>query len=143
MKKTDIDSFFRRIDLLKKNQKPAFGKMNANQMVCHCTDQIRLALDTIKATNSRNLTREEIFALANAGETVPTLTGMDQVAGEGTRPTTMEKDIVILKEHIAEFSNLDDNFEYGSHPYFGQLGKEKWTSLTVYHLDHHLKQFNV
>lgn len=138
-----ITSFFERINSLSSDGKPSFGKMNAGQMVCHCTDQIRLAFGTLKAKKSENLTREEIFALANAGKTVPTPTGMDQVAGDGTKPTIFNDDINTLKEHIIEFSNFDDNFEFGRHPYFGKLTKEKWTSLTIYHLDHHLKQFNV
>lgn len=138
-----MTSFFERIDSLSSEQKPLFGKMNAHQMVCHCTDQIRLAFGTLMTKKSGNLTREEIFALANAGKTVPTPIGMDQVAGKGTQPSIFEKDIATLKQHIVEFSELDDNFEFGVHPYFGKLTKEKWTSLTIYHLDHHLKQFNV
>ncbi len=138
-----IISFFERIDNLSSEQKPLFGKMNVQQMVCHCTDQIRLAFGKFKADEYGALTPKEVFAFANAGKTVPTAKGLDQVKGEGTPPTTFENDIGILNQHITEFSNLDDNFEYGRHPYFGQLSKEKWTSLTVYHLDHHLKQFNV
>ena len=143
MTEEEIHSFFKRIDGLDAEQKPAFGKMNAHQMVCHCADQIRLALGTLIAKEYGNLTREEIFAFSNAGKTVPTPLGMDQVVGDGTQPTTFEKDIATLRQHIVEFSELDDNFEYGRHPYFGQLTKEKWTSLTLYHLNHHLKQFNV
>jgi len=117
--------------------------MNTGQMVCHCTDLYRLAFGTLKAKAYGNRTREEIFAFVNVGKTVPTPEGLDQVKGEGTKPTDFEGDIEILKQHMAEFSELDDNFEFGEHPYFGKLAMEKWRSLTVYHLDHHLKQFGV
>lgn len=136
-------SFYQRIDSLSPEQKAHFGKMNVSQMVCHCTDQLRLALGTLKPQEYGKLTPKEIFAFYNAGKTVPTPKGMDQIAGEGTRPTTFVADIKTLKQHIAEFSKLDDNFEFGEHPYFGMLNKEKWSSLTVYHLDHHLKQFGI
>lgn len=135
--------FFERIDKINLRGKPSFGKMNAHQMVCHCTDQIRLAFGTLVAKEFGTLTPAEVFAFHNAGKTVPTAKGMDQAQGEGTKPTTFKKDIATLKQHIVEFSELDDNFEFGQHPYFGKLTKEKWTSLTIYHLDHHLKQFNV
>lgn len=143
MTEEKIQLFFDRIDRLNPKQDPAFGKMNAHQMICHCADQIRLALGTFEAKEYGGLTPKEVFEYHNSGKTVPTAKGMDQVKGEGTRPTDFENDVQILKRHITEFSNLDDNFEYGQHPYFGDLTKEKWTSLTSYHLDHHLKQFKV
>jgi len=143
MEQLEIDSLFLRIERLKENQKPLFGKMNAHQMICHCTDQIRLALGTLETVENGGLTPKEVFEFSNAGKTVPAPKGMDQVAGEGTQPTTFNEDIATLKQHITEFSELDDNFEYGQHPYFGDLTREKWISLTIYHLDHHLKQFNV
>lgn len=143
MTQKKIRLIFERIDNLKSESKPLFGKMNAHQMVCHCADQIRLALGTLKAVEHGTLKPKEVFAFYNEGKTVPTPIGMDQVAGDGTQPTTFEKDIATLKQHITKFSKLDDNFEFGRHPYFGNLTKEKWTDLTIYHLDHHLKQFNV
>ena len=112
-------------------------------MICHCTDQIRLAFGTLKVKEYGALSPKEVFAYHNAGKTVPTPKGMDQVGGSGTKPMIFKDDIDTLKEHIIEFSNLDDNLEFGRHPYFGELTKEKWTSLTIHHLDHHLKQFNV
>ncbi|MGI9551965.1 MAG: DUF1569 domain-containing protein [Aurantibacter sp.] len=143
MTNKEITSFFQRIAHLTPEQKPLFGKMNAHQMVCHCTDQIRLALGTLKAKEYGKLSPKEVFAFSNVGRTVPTPKGLGQVEGDGTKPTTFENDVVILKRHISEFSKLDSNFEFGAHPYFGMLNKEKWTSLTLYHLDHHLKQFGV
>jgi len=143
MTENQIATFFERINRLNATEKPSFGKMNPHQMVCHCADQIRLALGTLKTVEHGALKPKEVFAYHNEGKTVPTPKGMDQVAGDGTKPTIFNDDIDTLKEHIIEFSNLDDNFEFGQHPYFGELTKEKWTSLTIYHLDHHLKQFNV
>lgn len=112
-------------------------------MVCHCTDQIRLALGTLEAEEYGKLSPKEVFALSNAGKTVPTPKGLDQVKGEGTKPTIFDNDVKILKEHIIGFTKLGDNFDFNEHPYFGQLSIKKWGSLTIYHLDHHLKQFGV
>jgi hypothetical protein len=143
MSASDIENYFDRIDKLKANTKPKFGKMNVNQMVCHCTDQIRLALNTIKAEEYGGLTSKEVMLLANKGKTVPVAKGLGQVEGGGTQPTNLENDIVLLKQHILEFFELEKDFNFGAHPYFGKLNKEKWTRITNYHLNHHLSQFNV
>lgn len=112
-------------------------------MICHCADQIRLALGTLKAKEYGALSPKEVFAFANTSKTVPTPKGLGQVEGEGTKPTSFENDIMTLKQVMVDYTKLDNTFIFGQHPYFGQLGKEKWTSLTIYHLDHHLKQFSV
>ena len=143
MTQNEMNTFLRRIDRLVPNQKPSFGKMSAHQMVCHCADQIRLALGTLKAQEYGALKPKEVFAFYNEGKTVPTPKGLGQVEGEGTRPTSFENDIKTLKQLIIDFSRSNVTFEHGEHPYFGRLTKEKWTNLTVYHLNHHLKQFGV
>jgi hypothetical protein len=143
MSEKEIHDFFDRIDTLAANAKPIFGKMNVNQMICHCTDQIRLALNTIRAKEYGGLTSKEVMVLSSAGKTVPVAKGLGQVEGGGTQPTHFRNDVVLLKQHILMFSQLDNDFVCGPHPYFGQLNKAKWTRITKYHLDYHLSQFNV
>lgn len=112
-------------------------------MICHCTDQLRVAMGTKELFKSGQVDPNEIIAMAKSGKTVPTPKGMGQVEGDGTKPTQWDNDIKFLKEHIQAFSKLGDDFIYGSHPYFGQLDKKGWTRLALYHLNHHLNQFNV
>ena len=38
--------FLQRIDKLTIDHQGTFGVMNVNQMICHCTDQLRVALGT-------------------------------------------------------------------------------------------------
>jgi hypothetical protein len=143
MTEEQVGQYFQRIDKLDSDQPPLFGKMNANQMICHCTDQLRLAIGTKKSTEYGQVDPNEMILLAKSGKSVPTPKGLGQVEGDGTKPTNFENDIKILKEHILSFSKLDDNFSCGSHPYFGQIDKKRWASLMIYHLNHHLGQFNV
>ena len=135
--------FFRRIDALEENQKPSFGIMNANQMICHLTDLIRMAIGTKKALEKSKVDPSEIIALAKAGKPIQTAKGFGQVEGDGTKPTVFENDKMILKEHVTDFLNLPDNFGYASHALLGDLDKRRWHELMVYHLNHHLGQFNV
>ncbi len=144
MTEEQLKEFLRRIDTLTQEHKPKFGKMNAHQMVCHCTDQLRLALGTIRPDPDYvKIEPKEVERLALAKKTVPTPKGLGQTEGGGTQPTTFEDDLALLKTHLSDFIKLPEDFEYASHPYFGEYDKRKWTSLTIYHLNHHLSQFHV
>ena len=143
MKDEEIEIIFQRLDKLRSDSSPLFGKMNAHQMICHCTDQMRLVLGTFRAEEYGRLKAEEVISLSKAGKTVPAAKGLGQVEGGGTKPTIFENDIAILKQHVLDFSKLDEDFEFGIHPYFGNMNKEKWIRLTLYHLNHHFSQFGI
>ncbi|MEX0314799.1 MAG: DinB family protein [Allomuricauda sp.] len=138
-----VQDFFVRIDNLQIDQKPLFGKMDAHQMICHCADFFRMAFGQKKATEYGQVDPKEITARAKQGETVPTPKGFGQVEKDGTQPIDFEEDKEILKKYILEFKQLGDNYVFAPHPYFGDLTREKWTGLAIYHLNHHLEQFNV
>lgn len=142
MTQEQIAQFCNRIDKLTSRQKPLFGKTNANQMICHCTDQLRLAMGTIKAMEYGNLDPKEVNAMSQAGRTVPVPKGLGQVEGGGTKPTIFENDREPLKKHLLEFQKLPNDFNFGIHPYFSEIGKKGWVSIPQYHLGHHLQQFN-
>ncbi|WP_420602958.1 DUF1569 domain-containing protein [Flagellimonas sp.] len=138
-----MQEFFLRIEELTIEQEPSFGKMNAHQMICHCTDFFRMAMGAKKALEYGNVDPNEIKAAARQGKTVQTPKGFGQVEGNGTKPTDFEEDKETLKKFILEFMQLPINHEFAPHPYFGNLTKEKWERLAIYHLNHHLEQFNV
>ena len=138
-----VRDFFERVDKLDSSQKPKFGEMNANQMVCHCTDFFRMANGNKKAEEYGVVDPKDILKLSRSGKTAPAPKGFGQTEGEGTVPIDFESDKKILKEHILEFSKLDKDYEFAEHPYFGNISFERWIELAVYHLNHHLKQFYV
>lgn len=117
--------------------------MNVNQMVCHCADFFRMANGNKKPKEYGAIPPNEILKLYNARKTVPAPKGFGQTEGDGTSPTDLESDKKILKEYILEFSKIDQDYEFAEHPYFGNLDLKRWVELVVYHLNHHLKQFNV
>jgi len=138
-----ILQFFARIDNLTSGQKPLFGRMNVNQMICHCTDLFRMAKGTKKAREYGQVDPNEIILLAKSLKSTPTPKGFGQIEGEGTMPTDLENDKKILKDHILEFSELPEDYKYALHPYFGEINRKRWIGLVIYHLNHHLGQFNV
>jgi len=143
MKQEQVTTLIDRIDNLSVDSKAKFGIMNVNQMLCHCTDQLRHTLGLRIVDKQVNVNPTEIKNIAKAGRTVPTPKGLGQVEGDGTKPIDFISDRETLKRHIIEFSQLNDNFNFFSHPYFGDFDKLKWTNFTIYHLNHHLEQFGV
>ena len=138
-----IQDFFIRIEKLDSELKPKFGKMNVNQMVCHCADFFRMAFGTKKALEYGMVDPNEVVAIAGSGKRAPAPKGFGQIEGGGTLATNLENDKRILKEYILQFSNLARDFEFTEHPYFGIVSREGWIELAVYHLKHHLRQFGV
>jgi hypothetical protein len=138
-----IQQFFDRIEGLNLELKPAFGKMNVNQMVCHCADFYSMAKGTKSANEYGKVDSSAIIALAKAGKPAPTPSGFGQTEGEGTATTDLENDKRILKDHILEFSKFPETYEFASHPYFGKISYKRWCGLEMYHLHHHLEQFGV
>ena len=143
MTKEKMEVFFCRIDQLTPLNKPLFGKMNVNQMICHCTDALRMAFGEKKAEEYGKANVNEIIALARSGKTAPAPKGFDQVKGEGTPPVNFEIDKLKLKEYIKRFVELPSDFKFAEHPFFGFMDRRRWESLMDYHLDHHLRQFGV
>ncbi len=138
-----LQGFFSRIDNLAIDRKPLFGKMNAHQMICHCADFFRMAFGQKKALEYGQVDPREITTSAKRGETVPSPKGFGQVEGDGTKPIDFEKDKTVLKKFIVEFTQLPKDYQFAPHPYFGDMSEAKWTQLALYHLNHHLDQFNV
>lgn len=143
MTEEQIRKFFTRIDQITPKHKPRFGKMNANQMVCHCTDFFRMAKGSKIAQEYEQINSNVIISLARSGKPIQAPKGFGQVEGEGTMTTDLENDKKILKNYILEFSGLPRDFNFALHPYFGEITRKRWIGLAIYHLDHHLGQFNV
>ncbi len=143
MNNKDLLSFLNRIDALSEKHKPLFGTLNVNQMICHCADFFRLAKGEKLAEEYGKLSAEEVTKMVEEGKTAPSPKGFNQVAGDGTKPTTIENDKKILKQYLLEFSNFPVNYLFAKHPYFGEMDSERWNGLAEYHLNHHLTQFGV
>lgn len=139
--KEQKDNLIKRISSIQDTDTAKFGKMNVNQMICHCTDQLRMAMGEIEGLYREKVDMVKIREMRDAGKSLPTVDGLDQVQGQGTRPTTLENDKKILIDYIEKFISCSDDFPFHFHPFMGDMNKEKWDRLVVYHLNHHLDQF--
>jgi len=143
---SDREQIIKRIESLPEDAQRQWGKMNANEMLCHTADQLRMATGTTKTKFVGNFFLEKIFkGLVLAGfptpkgkiETVPEL---KQGAG-GTKPKSFKEDkleLIRLINHFAKNPHLSNGIK---HPAFGEMNSQQWGRLAFLHLDHHLKQF--
>jgi hypothetical protein len=135
------EEFIKRIISVSENDKAGFGQMNVFQMICHCADQFRIMFGEIDGLRRQDVDVAKLREMAMRKETVPTVDGLDQVAGKGTKPTSFEKDKEILISYLNRFYEVDEKYKFSFHPYYGDIDKSQWERLIIHHLDHHLNQF--
>lgn len=151
MKKTILDAvarqqIFARLEKISPSAKAGWGKMNVKQMLPHCGDQFRLAMNEIPVTGKSSFLGRTIARwLVLAGMPAPkgkvqTFPEIDQL-NAGTPPKEFEQDKQNLRKLIEEFVSKDESFNWAYHPFFGKMTQKTWAKLAYSHLDHHFKQF--
>ncbi|MBU2493204.1 MAG: DUF1569 domain-containing protein [Bacteroidetes bacterium] len=135
-----------RLKWLDEKDKPRWGKMNVNEMVCHVSDQVRLALELKSAEYAGNKIQEKFLKhLVLLGVPAPkgkveTVKELKQGNG-GTKPIEFYSNKDELITLIKKFSVAFNERETVQHPMFGYLNKKEWGRIIYTHLNHHLKQF--
>jgi Protein of unknown function (DUF1569) len=135
-----------RIDSLRIDSPPQWGKMNAAQTVAHCAPGLEMALGEIRP--HRALIGRLIGSVIK-----PRVVGNDEQLRRNS-PTVRELIIIgdrNLDVERLRLCSLIDRFVSGGtsvctthpHPFFGPLTPAEWAILMYKHLDHHLRQFGV
>lgn len=137
-----------RLNRLQPETKPVWGRMNANQMICHLNDAYSLAMNGKSASEhstfiSRTLMRwVALRAPMPWPHGVPTRPEVDQFAG-GTPPTAFEQDKAVLVANLQRFAGLKPDYAFNRHPIFGTLTHWEWMRWGYLHADHHFRQFGL
>ena len=136
----------KRIEKLNSSATAMWGKMNVNQMLCHCSDQLRLANGTKQSKFVGNIMLTTVLkwliltVLKAPKGKIKTVRELEQGDG-GTNPTMFDKDKISLIDLVR---NFDDSFKLNKtavHPAFGKMNHWQFGRLAYVHLDHHLNQF--
>ena len=141
MTELQTSQFIERIKNVTLNDEAKFGTMNVRQMICHCSDQFRMMFGEVEGLVREEVDLQELQKKIMKGESVSTVKGLDQAAGEGTAPGNFEKDKETLINYLNRFNETDENYEFSFHPFFGVINRERWERLVTHHLNHHLSQF--
>jgi hypothetical protein len=141
--KDAVDEILLRIDRLQPAAERQWGKMDAAQMMAHCSGAMDMAsgrLNLPRLFIGRLLgplvkpiyTSEKPFSRNNP--TAPQLVVSDQ------RDFLREQEQ--LKAKIRQFQQAGETgCTKHPHPFFGALTPEQWSRGMYKHLDHHLRQF--
>jgi Protein of unknown function (DUF1569) len=135
-----------RVALLRPESPRQWGKMNAAQMVAHCTAGMEMAL------GDRKLPRVLIGRLIG-GIIKPKVFGDDEPMRRNSptmKELVMQDERDLDKERVRLLELIDRFAAAGPagctdhpHSFFGRLTPGEWAILTYKHLDHHLRQFGV
>ena len=133
-----------RINLLRENSKPKWGKMNVDQMIRHCILWNELSLGRIQ---SKQTFLGFLFGKLALGRLLK-----DEKPVPQNMPTLP---FLIIKDNTDKLESnkqkwIEQLNEYGRpndysivHPFFGKMNKDQIGKLAYKHTDHHLRQFNV
>jgi len=131
-----------RMNRLKPDTPPQWGKMNAAQMVGHCTDPMRAAMGEMRVADKKTF-----FRFAPMRWLV--IYKMPWPKGAPTAPEFIHQGPEDLQENLALLKSTLDRFAihrkngFHAHAAFGTLTDKDWGCLTWRHLDHHLRQFGL
>jgi hypothetical protein len=143
---TDANSFIERINKLDHTAKPQWGKMNATQMLAHCTAPLKMAHGEVKSKRgffsflmgkyfknkmvnpatpfTQNLPTDPNFIFSNASD--------------------FEAEKQKLINQIKSFSQKGPGgITKQPHSFFGYMSPQEWDIIQSKHLEHHLTQFGV
>ena len=120
-----------------------WGKMNAPQMVCHCTDALKMINGDV-ATAPKNVPlrftpiKQLVIYWLPFPKGVPTAPEL-----LARRPTEWNGEIEALQRELDVVVSRGRQGPFVPHPAFGKLSPRAWGVLGYRHLDHHLRQFGV
>jgi hypothetical protein len=134
-----------RIDNLTPATQARWGKMNAEQMLAHLVDAMKLATGELTAKPKKMIFRYPPFRqflvylmpFPKGAPTLPELRRRDSDAG------TLDRNRADLARLLRDIGSRSSQKEWPEHPAFGKLGRRAWGVLGYRHADHHLRQFGV
>jgi len=143
--KEDNAEMIARIRKINAESKPSWGKMDAEGMLFHLQEPIRVSLGELKLKRGLagflfgKMALKQVLSDKPFKKGVPT---SDKFKPFGNYDLEAEKEkLVNLVSSLSEKgpSAISSN----PHPFFGVLTPEQWSIITWKHLDHHLTQFGV
>jgi hypothetical protein len=142
---TTLNELKNRLTRLSAESQRQWGKMNAAQMLAHCSEWMELAAGQTYPPRSwmgyifGRLAKRSVLSDAPIRRNMPT---------DRSLIVNDERDFASERQRLALYM---DRFTAGgpalctkhSHTFFGPMTPEEWARLAYKHLDHHFRQFGV
>lgn len=132
-----------RLEKLRPEMQPLWGKMDAAQMVWHCQIPLEVGIKNKLPKKKGNLLIRLFFkkSLYNDKPWRKNLPTIPRAVA--TEAKDFDAEYKKLLELIHTFHSLASRESWNPHPMFGRLTADQWGKLQYKHLDHHLRQFNL
>jgi len=121
-----------------------WGRMSVQQMVCHLSESLKMAIGELDVAPKRLPIRytplkQLIIYVAPFPKNAPTAPELTIAA----TPHSWADDLSTLRQLIDRFASHPADARWPEHPAFGRLSRRAWGVLAYRHMDHHLRQFGV
>lgn len=134
-----------RVDRLTPDCMPRWGKMNAEQMLAHLVEAMKLGTGELQTRPKKMLTRyppfRQLFIYVlpwpKGAPTARELIRKDSDAGT----LAMNREALALS--VGVIASRANDTKWPEHPAFGNLSRRAWGVLGWRHIDHHLRQFGL
>lgn len=134
-----------RMAQLQSDSQPLWGKMNAAQMLAHCSAFQEIAVGNLHEPRSwlgLFIGRFAKPVFYNDKPLPQNMSTMSSIMITNARELEREREILKQKLLTLQKDGLQ-KCHAQIHPFFGKLTAEEWGKGIYKHLDHHLKQFGV
>ena len=140
----NIQELKNRINSLDNYTIPKWGKMNAPQMLAHCSEVLKNALGKTQQKRMLIGYLASPFIRHRFYDSEP----YKKKGGPSTFKIEEEKDFDKEKQNlikqIEQFHTIErEKLKNSVHPFLGKFTPEQWAIGQYKHLDHHLRQFGV
>ena len=132
-----------RLERLTPDAGARWGRMTAPEMVCHCTDALKMISGELVAA-SKNLPlrftplKQLVIYWLPFPKGAPTAPEL-----RARRPREWAGELDAFRRELDAVVGRGAAGPFVPHPAFGTLSPRAWGVLCYRHLDHHLKQFGV
>ncbi|HEX8563882.1 MAG TPA: DUF1569 domain-containing protein [Flavobacterium sp.] len=137
-------SLVRRLEKLRPESRPLWGKMSVSQMLKHCQKPIEVAEGKLIIKGGimgflfGKMAKAD-FLRRDFRKNSPTVPGF-----KITDNPDYDTEWNVLVELVTKFREKGPSvIANKKHPFFGEMTEEEWGVLNYKHLDHHLRQFGV
>lgn len=136
------EEVLKRIDKLKPESNPQWGKMDVAKMLWHCQGPINVALQKNDYQMKPMSFLLRLWIKKSLYNDKPWRKGLPTAKKlKTTNPKDFEKEKQALIALISQLHQHKDKKDWASHPVFGKLNPSQWGKMQYKHLDHHLRQF--
>ena len=132
-----------RVQRLRTDQTPQWGRMSTVQMVAHLADSLRMASGELEVAAKKvpfrySPLKEFVLYVLPIPKGLPT--SPELIA---RKPGDFTAEVADLRDQLNGLVQRGAEALAPEHPAFGRLSARQWGVLIYRHMDHHLRQFGV